>query len=78
MDLEFGPDGAMYLIEWGIAASAVDNKDSGVYRIDYRKGDQQQGDQPPVVTATATPTTGTAPLKVDFTARRPTRRATAH
>ena len=34
MDLEFGPDGAMYLIEWG-SGFGGNNDDSGVYRIDY-------------------------------------------
>ncbi|WP_405146382.1 ThuA domain-containing protein [Sphaerisporangium sp. NBC_01403] len=67
MDIKFGPDGAMYLIEWGSGFNG-NNADSGIYRIEYRKGDQQQGDQRPVVTASANPTSGIAPLKVDFTA----------
>ena len=38
MDMEFGPDGALYLIEWGSGFNG-NNADSGIYRIDYIKGD---------------------------------------
>jgi glucose/arabinose dehydrogenase len=34
--LKFGPDGALYLIDWGITWSGNDS--SGVYRIDYAPG----------------------------------------
>lgn len=36
MDLEVGPDGALYLIEWGSGWNAP-NDDSGIYRITQRK-----------------------------------------
>ena len=39
MDLDFGPDGALYVIEWGSGFNG-NNADSGVYRVDYLKGDQ--------------------------------------
>ena len=39
MDIEFGPDGALYLIEWGTGFGG-NNDDSGVYRIDYVAGDR--------------------------------------
>ena len=39
MDFEFGPDGALYLIEWGTGFGG-NNDDSGVYRIDYIAGDR--------------------------------------
>ena len=39
MDLDFGPDGALYVIEWG-SGFGGDNADSGVYRIDYVAGDK--------------------------------------
>ena len=52
MDLDFGPDGALYVIEWGSGFNG-NNADSGVYRVDYLKGDQN-----PVARATATPTEG--------------------
>ena len=60
MDLDFGPDGALYVIEWGSGFNG-NNADSGVYRVDYLKGDQN-----PVARASATPTEGLAPLAVNF------------
>ena len=39
MDLDFGPDGALYVIEWGSGFNG-DNADSGVYRIDYISGEK--------------------------------------
>ena len=40
-DIEMGPDGALYVLEWGrdfnYAGSGI-NPDSGLYRIDYAKG----------------------------------------
>ncbi|SMD21507.1 ThuA domain-containing protein [Kibdelosporangium aridum] len=60
MDMRFGPDGAMYLLEWG-GGYGRDNPDSGLYRIDY-----SQGNRRPVAQATATPTSGGVPLEVKF------------
>ncbi|HWK28422.1 MAG TPA: ThuA domain-containing protein [Solirubrobacter sp.] len=60
MDIKFGPDGALYVIEWGSGFNG-DNADSGVYRIDYVAGDKA-----PIAQATGTPTTGLAPLTVQF------------
>src|SRR3954467_3944606 len=60
MDMDFGPDGAVYVIEWGSGFNG-DNADSGVYRIDYIKGDQN-----PIAKAVATPVEGLAPLNVTF------------
>ncbi|MEU8074851.1 ThuA domain-containing protein [Catellatospora citrea] len=60
MDLEFGPDGAMYLIEWGTGFGG-NNADSGVYRIDYIAGDQN-----PIAVASGNPTSGGVPLTVQF------------
>ena len=37
MDIEFGPDGAMYVVEWGQGFNE-NNPDSGVYRVDYIEG----------------------------------------
>ena len=34
MDIEFGPDGSLYVIEWG-SGFGGNNADSGIYRIDY-------------------------------------------
>ncbi|MFE9747133.1 ThuA domain-containing protein [Saccharothrix saharensis] len=60
MDAKFGPDGSMYLLEWGTGFGR-DNTDSGLYRIDYRSGDRS-----PIVKASATPSTGGVPLTVKF------------
>ncbi|MEU4676585.1 ThuA domain-containing protein [Micromonospora sp. NPDC023737] len=60
MDFEFGPDGALYLIEWG-SGFGGNNDNSGVYRIDYIAGDRA-----PIAVANATPTSGAAPLTVNF------------
>jgi cytochrome c len=60
MDMKFGPDGALYLIEWG-SGFGGDNADSGVYRIDYVKGNRA-----PIARAKADKTSGVAPLTVDF------------
>jgi glucose/arabinose dehydrogenase len=60
MDMRFGPDGSLYLLEWG-ANFGGGNNDSGLYRIDYVSGGRA-----PVAKATGTPTNGTAPLTVQF------------
>ncbi|WP_203989827.1 ThuA domain-containing protein [Sphaerisporangium rufum] len=60
MDMKFGPDGALYIIEWG-SGFGGDNTDSGVYRVDYI-----QGDRSPIAKATADRTSGPAPLTVKF------------
>ena len=61
MDMEFGPDGALYLAEWGQGFQA-DHPESGIYRIEY------DPDTAPKVTASADPTQGVAPLEVQFDA----------
>ncbi|WP_331973566.1 ThuA domain-containing protein, partial [Actinophytocola sp.] len=61
MDMKFGPDGALYLVEWG-SGFGGDNADSGVYRIDY-----VQGNRAPIARASADKTSGLAPLTVRFT-----------
>ncbi|WP_406045082.1 ThuA domain-containing protein [Micromonospora sp. NBC_00898] len=60
MDMTFGPDGALYLIEWG-SGFGGNNADSGVYRIDYVKGTRA-----PIARASADKTSGPAPLTVQF------------
>ncbi len=60
MDFEFGPDGALYLIEWG-SGFGGNNDDSGVYRIDYIAGDRA-----PIAVAGGDPTSGPTPLTVRF------------
>ncbi|PYC68088.1 glycosyl hydrolase [Micromonospora arborensis] len=60
MDMEFGKDGSLYLLEWGTNFGGG-NSDSGLYRIDYI-----QGGRSPIVKATGTPTSGKSPLTVQF------------
>ncbi|NEE01028.1 ThuA domain-containing protein [Phytoactinopolyspora halotolerans] len=63
-DMEFGPDGAMYLIEWGIDfnyAGENVNPDSGLYKINYTKGART-----PVAEAGSDRDSGPAPLEVAF------------
>lgn len=64
-DMVFGPEGSMYLVEWGTnyggAGRGDPNDDSGLYRIDYVKGARS-----PVAVASGTPDNGPAPLTVEF------------
>jgi cytochrome c len=60
MDAKFGPDGSLYLLEWG-SGFGRDNPDSALFRIDYTSGDRA-----PIARATATPSSGGSPLAVSF------------
>ncbi|MER7729138.1 ThuA domain-containing protein [Streptomyces sp. NPDC096323] len=60
IDMKFGPDGAMYLAEWGNGYGHA-NTDDGIYRIDYVAGNRA-----PLAKASATPDSGQAPLEVTF------------
>lgn len=60
MDMKFGPEGALYVIEWGTGFGG-NNADSGIYRIDYTGGGTR-----PVAVANAEPTSGAVPLTVAF------------
>ncbi|HVK21599.1 MAG TPA: ThuA domain-containing protein [Actinokineospora sp.] len=66
IDMEFGPDGSMYVIEWGTnyggSGRGDPNLDSGVYKINY----SASGKRAPVAKGSATPTNGRAPLTVAF------------
>jgi cytochrome c len=59
-DLKFGPDGALYVLEWG-GGFGRDNPTSGIYRIEFISGSRS-----PVAVATATPDNGQEPLTVAF------------
>ncbi|MEY3644826.1 MAG: hypothetical protein RLZZ207_1521 [Bacteroidota bacterium] len=63
MDMEMGPDGKIYILEYGNGWFAK-NPDAGLFRIDYNGGNR-----PPVVTEVKVDkTTGKTPLQVTFTA----------
>jgi glucose/arabinose dehydrogenase len=61
MDMEFGPDGALYVLDYGAGWFGGD-ANSAVYRIDYNG----TGCQVPSPVISATPTSGAAPLAVQF------------
>ncbi|MEU4364758.1 ThuA domain-containing protein [Promicromonospora sp. NPDC023987] len=60
MDMDFGPDGALYAIDWG-SGFGGNNDTSGIYRVAYT-----QGDPSPIAKASADVTDGHAPLAVQF------------
>ncbi len=63
-DADFGPDGALYVIDFGLGSGTGrggSNEGSGIYRIDY-VGDNKLPD----ARAAATPDTGKVPLTVQF------------
>ncbi|HSE69867.1 MAG TPA: PQQ-dependent sugar dehydrogenase, partial [Nocardioidaceae bacterium] len=62
MDMEFGPDGALYLLEYGDGFFA-ENPDAQLSRIDFIG---VGGNHSPVPKVSADPTNGTAPLTVEF------------
>ncbi|GIF46109.1 glucose/arabinose dehydrogenase [Asanoa ferruginea] len=62
MDYEFGPDGALYVLDYGTGWFGGD-ANSAVYRIEYQV---TGGNRPPVAVASGNPTGGTAPLAVQF------------
>ncbi|WP_410671626.1 PQQ-dependent sugar dehydrogenase [Amycolatopsis sp. cmx-4-68] len=61
MDFKFGPDGALYVIEWG-SGYGGGNADASIDRVDYLGG----GSAAPVAKAAADHTSGPAPLTVNF------------
>ncbi|MEV8515092.1 ThuA domain-containing protein, partial [Dactylosporangium sp. NPDC051484] len=61
MDMEFGPDGALYVLDYGTTWFGGD-ANSALYRIEYNNG----GNRAPIAQISATPSTGAAPLTVQF------------
>ncbi|MFF4639729.1 ThuA domain-containing protein [Streptomyces olivaceus] len=62
MDMEFGPDGALYVLDYGLSWFQGD-ENSGLYRIENAADGFT-----PIVEASADKTSGAAGLKVKFTA----------
>jgi PKD repeat protein len=60
MHMEIGPDGAIYMIEWG-SGFGGGNPDAKITRIDYVGGNRA-----PVAVASASPSSGSVPLSVQF------------
>jgi PKD repeat protein/type 1 glutamine amidotransferase len=61
IDLSFGPDGSLYVLDYGTGGYFQGDANSAVYRVDY-----VQGARSPIVNATADKTSGPAPLTVKF------------
>ncbi|GAB5409847.1 MAG: ThuA domain-containing protein [Balneolaceae bacterium] len=64
IDMQFGPDGAMYVIEWG-TGFAGNNADARILKIEYV---ENLGNRPPQAFLQASKTSGGTPLTVDFSA----------
>ena len=62
MDQAFGPDGALYVLDYGTGWFGGD-ANSALYRYDYVGSG---GNRAPIANANATPTSGAAPLAVAF------------
>ncbi|MFI9756371.1 ThuA domain-containing protein [Streptomyces sp. NPDC051963] len=60
--LQFGPDGALYVIDWG-SGFGGNNADSGIYRVDY-----VQGNRSPIARFAPDRSSGPLPLEVTFDA----------
>jgi cytochrome c len=60
IDLKIGPDGVIYMIEWGTGFGGG-NADAKIIRIDYVGGNHS-----PVAVGSATPNNGSTPLTVQF------------
>jgi glucose/arabinose dehydrogenase/PKD repeat protein len=61
MDMAFGPDGALYVLDYGTGNFGGD-ANSALYRIEYNPA----GNQAPTAKASANRTSGPAPLTVNF------------
>jgi cytochrome c len=61
MDMEFGPDGSLYVLEYGDGYFS-ENPEAQLARIDYVRGNRS-----PIPRIQATPSRGEAPLTVTFT-----------
>lgn len=60
MDMEFGPEGALYLLEYGDGYFG-ENPEAQLSRVQYAEGNKS-----PIAEASATPTSGQPPLEVKF------------
>ena len=61
--MHIGPDGAMYVIEWG-TGFFEDNPDDRIIKIEFA---QNLGNRAPIAIASASINSGLAPLEVSFT-----------
>lgn len=64
VDLEIGPKGEMYMLEYG-SVYGIDNEDARLVKIEFNPGNRA-----PVAQIMARDTIGLAPMKVSFSSRR--------
>ncbi len=64
VDMEIGPDGSIYMLEYG-SVYGIDNVDARLVRIDYNGGNRA-----PVAKITTNDTIGLAPLKVNLSSQK--------
>src|SRR5262249_54666661 len=62
MDMAFGPEGALYVLDYGTGFGSPDSF-SALYRIEYIGAGTNRA---PIARAAANPTSGPAPLTVNF------------
>lgn len=60
IDTEMGPDGRLYVIEWGSSYEGWYNDDAQIVRLDYYESEER----PPAAAAAVSPSSGSAPLDV--------------
>ncbi|GAA5145615.1 hypothetical protein GCM10023340_15240 [Nocardioides marinquilinus] len=65
MDMEFGPDGALYILEYGDGYFA-ENPDAQLSRVDFLGGSPNRSPKPKI---SADPVNGKKPLKVQFSSK---------
>ncbi|RYF58341.1 MAG: c-type cytochrome, partial [Cytophagaceae bacterium] len=61
VDMEIGPDGSVYMLEYG-SVYGIDNDDARLVKVDFNGGNRA-----PVAQVTASDTLGIAPLTIQFT-----------
>ncbi len=64
MDMEFGPDGSLYVLDYGSGSYAGGAPDSALYKINHVSGSRA-----PIAASSATPDNGPAPLTVRFSSQ---------
>ncbi len=62
MDMEFGPDGSLYVLDYGNGGYFTGNENSAVYKINFIN----EGERSPTAVARAVPNSGQPPLEVEF------------
>jgi cytochrome c len=67
MDIEFGPEGSLYVLNYGNGFFGQNQPGAELVRIDYLGNKQKPGNFAPTVSIEADTTNGLAPLTVHFT-----------